>query len=94
MNNINGINSYNNLPPIGKSSDGNIKKNHPIAKASQSGDQVQISEVALYLSKIANLPEIRQDLVDEVKQALDSGTYDIEGKLSIAIDNLLDEHAV
>ncbi len=58
-----------------------------------SEDQVEISERARFLSKIASMPDIRQEKVDQVKQQLTDGTYDINGKLSVAFDRLFAEEA-
>lgn len=60
---------------------------------SDSQDQVEISERARFLSMIAEMPDIRQDKVDKIKQQLAEGTYDINGKMSQAMDNMLAEEA-
>ena len=93
MNNINPVEGYQNLPPIGPSS-GSRPQNGPsmTQAAGKSEDQVQISQAALFLSKIAQMPEIRAEKVEAVRQALAEGTYDIEGKLSVALEKFLDEN--
>jgi len=93
MNNINPVEGYQKLPPIGPSS-GSRPQNGPsmTQAAGKSEDQVQISQAALFLSKIAQMPEIRTEKVEEVRQALAEGTYDIEGKLSVALEKFLDEN--
>ncbi len=95
MNNINGVNGYSRLQTVGQT------VNRPVSRAAgqetskntiRGGDQVEISENAVYLSKIAAMPDIRQEKVEEIRQALASGSYDVEEKLPTAIENLLDEH--
>ena len=74
------------------------------AKATQSTaitnptDQVEISpeaeiasQAADLVSQIHELPEIRLDRVDQIREAIDSGTYETEEKINIAVDRLLDE---
>lgn len=58
---------------------------------SEGGDSVQISPVARYLEQYNNQPQIRNDKVTAARQAIQSGTMDTNGKLSIAIDRLLDD---
>ena len=93
MNKIQQINGYGQLPAIGKQSQVEIDKNVPTPSAQKGQDQVQISDMANYLNEIAKLPEVRTDKVQAIKQALAEGTYDIEGKLSTALDKFLDEYS-
>jgi len=51
-------------------------------------DQAQISAAAQLLSRLSQLPDIRQDLVDSVRGQIADGTYDIEGKLDSILDEL------
>jgi len=54
-------------------------------------DTVEISEMARFLEKLSRLPDIRQDLVDAVREQIAKGTYETPEKLAKAIDNLLAE---
>ncbi|NLE29055.1 MAG: flagellar biosynthesis anti-sigma factor FlgM [Phycisphaerae bacterium] len=54
-------------------------------------DKVEISELAALRSKYAQLPEIRQELVDRVRQEIASGRYETAEKLDQAIENLLED---
>ncbi len=56
-------------------------------------DQVELSNTAQLLSKIADLPDVRQDLVDRVKASIANGTYESDDKADAAIDSLLDDIA-
>ncbi|MCS7202866.1 MAG: flagellar biosynthesis anti-sigma factor FlgM [Thermodesulfovibrio sp.] len=46
-------------------------------------DQITLSETAKQLSKlmveVSNLPDIRADKVEEIKNAINTGTYEIRG---------------
>lgn len=59
----------------------------------QGADEVSISAEADFLSRINDLPEIRQDRVDDIRSQLAAGTYDVDAKLDTAVDRLLDEIA-
>ncbi|MCP4707128.1 MAG: flagellar biosynthesis anti-sigma factor FlgM [Planctomycetes bacterium] len=92
MSNINGINGYggpNAIPPGGPR--GSQPPPVPIPPADEP-DQVEISSVARYLQKIAMLPEMRTEKVQSARQALEQGVFDVDGKLSHALDNFLDEY--
>ena len=92
MNNIQGINNYggpNAIPPTGSREAGAAPE--PVTPADEAA-QVEISSVGRYLQKIAMLPDIRAEKVEEVRQGLAQGTYDVEDKLPAALDNFLDEY--
>ena len=54
-------------------------------------DQVEFSEQARWLQKIHQLPEVRQDQIDLLKEAIARKTYLSEDKLQIAFDRLISE---
>ena len=57
----------------------------------REGDTVQISTVATMLAKIRELPEVRMDKVVPIKHAIRQGTYDIEARLDVAIERMLED---
>jgi len=57
------------------------------------GDQVELSDRALLLSRLRELPDVRQDLVDQVRSAIERGEYETPEKLDAAIEKLLTEQA-
>jgi negative regulator of flagellin synthesis FlgM len=61
------------------------------ASTSLGGDKLEISDAGQIASALANIPDIRQDRVDSIRQAIADGTYETEDKLSGAVDQLLDE---
>ena len=93
MNNISRISgAYSSIPSIGKAETtptaNGQNKNYSY---SNGEDQVEISDKARFLSQIADMPDIRQEKVNQIKQQLADGTYDINGKLPMALDKLIDE---
>ena len=60
-------------------------------EAAQIADEVNISEAARFAEQVQQLPEIREDQVEAVRQQIAAGTYETTDKLNIAVDRLLDE---
>ncbi|MCA9120745.1 MAG: flagellar biosynthesis anti-sigma factor FlgM [Planctomycetaceae bacterium] len=54
-------------------------------------DQLDISREADLVSRVRELPEIRQDRVAEIRAQIASGTYETDEKLNGALERLLDE---
>ncbi len=54
-------------------------------------DRVELSDRARYLSKIADMPAVRSDLVDSVRRQIEQGTYDSAERLEEAIRNLAED---
>lgn len=54
-------------------------------------DQLDISHEANLVSQVRDLPDIRQDRVSEIRAAIESGVYETDEKLDIALDRLLAE---
>ncbi|MEO0476754.1 MAG: flagellar biosynthesis anti-sigma factor FlgM [Planctomycetota bacterium] len=69
--------------PASSSSDSNA--------TTRSGDRVELSEQALYLNKLRQLPEVREGLVNSVKSQIEAGNYDTDERFDTAINALLDD---
>ncbi|MGA2796476.1 MAG: flagellar biosynthesis anti-sigma factor FlgM [Thermoguttaceae bacterium] len=54
-------------------------------------DSVEISDAARLVAEARDIPDIRQDRVNEIRQQIASGTYETEAKLNAAVERLLDE---
>jgi negative regulator of flagellin synthesis FlgM len=54
-------------------------------------DQVEISPLGQMLDGIGQLPEIRQEKVDEIRRQIAAGSYETSEKLEVAVDRLLEE---
>ena len=77
-----------------------VQPSNPTTAADQvqAPDQLEISQEAEMASQAAELvehvqqlPDIRADRVDEIRAAIEAGTYEPEERLDIAVDRLLDE---
>ena len=65
----------------------------PRPSAAAGGDQLEISDEARIALRLSEVPDIRQDRVNQIRQAIADGTYETEDRLSAALDSLLDEIA-
>ncbi len=63
----------------------------PQARGLSGVDQLDISPEAELLSQVHNLPDVRQDRVNDIRAQIKAGTYDTDEKLDLALSRLLDE---
>jgi flagellar biosynthesis anti-sigma factor FlgM len=77
-----------NIPPTNRATGRSSPSAPPTAQVRDS-DKVELSQRAQLLSRLAELPDVRQDLVDRVKAEIADGGYDTPDK----VDQLLDELA-
>lgn len=61
------------------------------AKSTRTGDRVELSNQARLLSKLKQLPEVREGLVNSVKSQIDAGSYDTDERFDTAVNALLDD---
>ena len=54
-------------------------------------DTVDISAEADYVSQIHDLPEMRTDRVADIRAQIESGVYETDEKLDVALGRVLDE---
>lgn len=65
----------------------------PTSLSPPEADQLDISPEADLVSRIRDLPEIRADRVAHIRAEIESGVYETDARLDIALDRLLDEIA-
>ena len=56
-------------------------------------DLVDFSEHAQMLEKVRQLPEVRQERIDSIKEAIANDTYLSDAKINTAFERLIDEVA-
>jgi len=54
-------------------------------------DVVEISDVARFAASVQEIPEVRTELVQQVRQQIAAGTYETPDRLDIAVERLMDE---
>jgi negative regulator of flagellin synthesis FlgM len=60
-------------------------------EAAQIADEVDISEAARLVEQVQQMPEMREDRVESVRQQIAAGAYETSDKLNAAVERLLDE---
>ena len=53
-------------------------------------DRVELSRHAQLMDRVRQLPEVREELVEQIRQAIADGTYDTPEKLEAALEGLLE----
>lgn len=94
MSDINSINGYQGPVPIRSHTAPSVSSDAVSGSSSHrgSGDQVEISHIAKFLSQMAELPDVRHGKIASIRAALNQGAYDVEGRLDEAVDRLLDDY--
>jgi len=54
-------------------------------------DVIEISVAARLAAQLAEMPEVRKDLVARIKAEIRDGTYETEEKLQVAVKRLMEE---
>jgi negative regulator of flagellin synthesis FlgM len=60
-------------------------------QAASQGDSVEISSAGRLAEQMSQIPDIRQDRVNEIRSQIAAGTYETDAKLNVALERLLDE---
>lgn len=89
-----------NISPIGQPNPAILNRSTGVgrapaseAPAARGADRAEFSRSAQLLSKLAELPEVRQDLIDRVRAEIENGTYDTPDKVDSLLDSLLEDLA-
>lgn len=70
-----------------------VRNTQPSSRPASSpiNDSVEISDAARLIEQVNNVPDIRQDRVNSIRQQIAAGTYETDAKMNVALDRLLDE---
>jgi len=70
-----------------------VRNTQPTARpeTTSAADSVEISDAARMVEQTREIPDIRQDRVDAIRQQIAAGTYETQAKLNTAVERLLDE---
>ncbi|MBS3734749.1 MAG: flagellar biosynthesis anti-sigma factor FlgM [Phycisphaerae bacterium] len=63
----------------------------PSVQPQASEDVIEISTAGRLAARVAELPEVRADLVARVKAEIENGTYETAERIEITADRLADE---
>ena len=82
-----------NAPKATSATDQAAQTEPAVSNPAGGTDEVSISQEADMLSRIDDIPDIRQDRVDQIRAEIANGTYETDDKIDIAVSQLLDEIA-
>jgi negative regulator of flagellin synthesis FlgM len=68
-----------------------LNNSQPASRNASADDELQISEAGQLASRLAEIPDVRTDRVQALREAIQNGTYETDAKLDVALDRLLDE---
>ncbi len=77
--------------PIGAPHTSRVSKPAELPAGGPIQDELQLSSEAQLLGQVHDLPDIRQDRVNQIRAQIAAGTYETDAKLKIAVGRLLDE---
>jgi negative regulator of flagellin synthesis FlgM len=88
---IYGPSQIHGAQPINAPHGARAKEAGSVPASSSSGDRLDISEAGQIAGRLAEMPAIRADRVQELRTAILNGSYESDAKLDVALDRLLDE---
>jgi len=89
MNNVHGI-----QPPIAPNPiepTEAIARSAPLAEPLNVSDTVEISAAARLAAKVADVPDVRAELVERARTEIAAGTYETPERLEVAVSRLMEE---
>lgn len=89
MINVHGINPAAGLKAVEPI--GNVGAAAAPAQPAAVNDVIEISTAAKLAAKIHDIPDIRADLVAQVRSQIEAGTYETPERIDAAVDRLMDE---
>ena len=88
---VNGVGSVHSAFPIKQVSPKTDVRPAAPPKPATPQDQVEISAAGRMLEDLSRSPEVRAERLEQIKAAIDDGTYETAEKLDTALEKLLDE---
>ena len=77
--------------PVGRLGSYARGENASSTQKTSNTDRVEISELARLTAKYNEMPQIRTNLVDNLRTHILAGKYETQDKFDLAIDNLFDD---
>ena len=88
----------NEIPPVGHSNPALARiaarraaEASDTADSTRPADSVELSQTAQLLAKLAELPDVREDLVQRVRAEIAAGTYETDEKIDAALEALIED---
>ena len=68
--------------------DASQRRTEPAATNARRGDRVELSDHARLLDQLRDLPNVRQELVQQIRDAIAQGQYETPEKINQALESL------
>ena len=86
---VNGVNPP--IPPQSVEPVTTVVRDGGSAALPPTGDVVEISSIAKLAAQVHNIPEVRADLVAQVRAEIETGTYETQERIDLTVDRLMEE---
>ena len=70
---------------------GRLGQDRNRAGVRRDADRVDLSETARFLTRLNELPDVREGLVERIKAEIAAGTYESDEKIDAAIEKLYED---
>lgn len=87
--NVDGIGP--SIPPKAVEPAAQVGNIAPKPEAAKAADVVEISDIAKLAAKVQELPEVRTELVEQIRGEIAAGTYDTPERVDAAVERLMDD---
>jgi len=77
--------------PIGPPHTSRVAQPATPSSAGPIQDELQLSDAALMMERVREMPDVRQDRVEQIRAQIANDTYETPEKLDVALERLLDE---
>ena len=88
---VNGPSHVHGAQPVRAPQSANPAEQSSSSQGVGGADELSISPEADLLARIGELPDVRQEKIDEIRAQIANGSYETQEKLDIAVSRLLDE---
>lgn len=92
---VSGIGAVGRLAGVSEPRARDTQGTQGTGQVNRGEDKVELSTeaqvLAPWLDKLKQIPAVRQDLVDQIRTQIASGSYDTPEKLNAALDGFIDE---
>ena len=91
MSGIGPVNSTGSTPPITAGRSGPVSSEPSAPTRATGTDEVEISQHGQLLSQLSSLPDVREDKVASVREAIAKGDYESDEKVDLTIEAVLED---
>ena len=87
---VRGVGSVSGAAPIRSANGQPVPSESQISRPQFPRDQLELSSAGKMLDQLSQNPDVRQERIAQIKQAIADGTYDTDEKLEAALSRMFD----